>query len=148
MRLVMVVMAMFLAVGVFAQTEVTLNAGNGLDGGALFISSFSIRAYNSTSGTTSAWSTTRSAFDLDEPYDNSKNTQWLVKNRKEYDVMIDSCIWNNKGTEALLGNDMPFLLEKGDWVSLDAKCGEKVHMRIMSTLKGWTTTFYLRTYKK
>jgi hypothetical protein len=130
------------AVMAFAQVEVTPSKGNGFDGGAVFVSSCAVRQSGSTT-----WSITNPAIDS-SAYSTSKNTDWLLKNRKEYDVMVDSCIWTNKGTEALLGVDMPYLMEKGEWGSVDGKCTELVHMRILSELRGWTTVFYMKTFKK
>lgn len=125
---------------VFAQTPVIPVAGNSFDGGAVFVSSMAVRQSGS-----STWSATASAIDNDT-YTNSGNTQWLVDNfESEYDVMIDSCIWSDKGTKLLLGVDMPYILHKGQWRSLSAKCGQKINMRLLSELGGWTTIYYMKT---
>lgn len=143
------VFSMILCSSAFAQIDVILGAGTAFDTGTLYVSSGAIRQHGSTSPVVSTWSTTRSALDSDESFDTSRNIHWTISNaRKEYDVMVDSCIWTNKGSETLLGVDTPWIMFKGRGLNLEAKNSAKVHMRILSELRGWTTLYYIRSYKE
>lgn len=141
---IMSVMLLILGVSVaVAQVEQIPVKGNGFDGGAVFVSSMSVRQSGS-----STFSTTKALIDS-SAFNSSKNTDWLLDNSEgEYDIMIDSCIWRDKGTKLLLGVDMPFILPKGGSVSIDGKCQELIHGRILSELKGYTTLYFIKTYKK